>query len=195
MYFRSASRLPVGVIRHVRPGGMRRFWRGVLAITAFLAVMFVALTARLFVWPATGGQGQVDAILMTASPYAPLGLATRLAQADGAKYLLVSLGHDGYGGSCPQRIPRTRLICFDPNPATTQGEAEYASRIAAKHNWRSILVVSIVPQEWRAEQRLRRCFTGTIYGIAGGIPWYSWPYEIAYEWGATIKMFVWQRSC
>jgi len=174
---------------------MRRFWRRALTTAAALIAIFIALTARLFVWPATGAPGQVDAIVMTASPYAPLSLATRLARAHGAKYLLISLGHDGYGGSCPPGTPGIRLMCFDPSPATTQGEAQYAGQMAAKYNWRSILVVSITPQLWRAEERVQRCFNGAVYGVAGGIPWHSWPYEIAYEWGATVKMLVWQRSC
>jgi hypothetical protein len=173
----------------------RRFFRRVLTGALILVVVFTAATARLFVWPAVGTPGRVDAIVMTASPYAPVSLATRLARKLRAKYLLISLGHDGYGGTCPQPVPLTRLICFDPIPATTQGEAEYVGRLAAKHNWRSILVVSIAPQEWRAEQRMRRCFSGTVYGAAGGIPLYTWPYEIAYEWAATIKMLVLQRAC
>jgi hypothetical protein len=160
-----------------------------------LIVVFTAATARVLVWPTGGAPSQVDAILMTASPNAPVSLATRLTRVLRAKYLLISLGHDGYGGTCPPPVPRTKLICFDPSPATTQGEAEYAGRLAAKYHWRSILVVSITPQEWRAEQRMRRCFNGVVYGAAGGIPLYSWPYEIAYEWGATMKMLVLQRAC
>jgi len=173
----------------------RRFVRRALAGALIVVVVFSAATARLFVWPTDGRIGQVDAILVTASQYAPVSLATRLARSLGAKYLLISLGHDGYGGTCPPQVPRTRLICFDPDPATTRGEAEYAGRLAAKYKWRSILVVSIAPQEWRAEQRVRRCFHGSVYGVAGGIPLHSWPYQIAYEWGATVKMLVWQRAC
>jgi hypothetical protein len=183
------------VIPSGRLSRRRRLYRRALTAIVVVIVAFAGVTARLFVWPATGAPGRVDAILMTASPYASLSLATHLARAHQAEYLLISLGHDGYGGTCPGRIPRIRLICFDPSPATTQGEAEYVGRMAAKYNWRSILVVSITPQEWRAEQRVRRCFNGAVYGIAGGIPWRSWPYQIAYEWGATLKMIFLQRNC
>jgi len=26
-------------------------------------------------------------------------------------------------------------------------------------------------------------------------PWYAWPYEIAYEWAATVKALVFQPGC
>jgi uncharacterized SAM-binding protein YcdF (DUF218 family) len=193
--FRPAKCLLGGITRRLRLEVRRRFFRRALIGALILVVVFAAATARLFVWPPDGAPDHVDAILMTASPYTPVTLATRLARTLGAKYLLISLGHDGYGGKCPRPVPDTRLICFDPSPATTQGEAEYAGRLAAKYGWSSILVISIAPQEWRAEQRLRRCFHGSVYGAAGGIPLNSWPYEIAYEWGATFKMLIWQRSC
>jgi uncharacterized SAM-binding protein YcdF (DUF218 family) len=184
-----------GMARRVRLDRRRRFFRRMLTGALILVFVFAAATARLFVWPADGTPGQVDAVLMTASPYTPVSLAARLARTLRAKYLLISLGHDGYGGTCPRPLHHTRLICFDPSPATTQGEAEYAGRLAAKYGWRSMLVVSIAPQVWRAEQRVRRCFHGSVYGAAGGIPLYSWPYELAYEWGASVKMLVWQRGC
>jgi len=169
--------------------------RRVLAGILSASFLFIVATAWLFVWPTDGAPHRVDAVLLTADPHAPVHLAIRLAQTLRAKYLLISLGHDGYGGSCPQPVPHTRLICFDPNPPTTQGEAEYAARLAHRYDWRSILVVSIVPQLWRAEQRVRRCYHGAVYGAAGEIPLSWWPYEIAYQWGATLKMLVLQRNC
>jgi hypothetical protein len=181
--------------RPARRGMRRRFLRRALAVASILVVVFAAVSARLFVWPPAGTPRQVDAILLTASPYAPLSLAIRLARSLRPKYLLISLGHEGYGGSCPRPVPYSRLICFDPNPATTQGEAEYVGRLAARYSWRSILVVSITPQDWRAMQRVQRCFKGVVYGAGGGIPLYYWPYEIAYEWAATMKMLVLQRAC
>jgi len=57
------------------------------------------------------------------------------------------------------------------------------------------MLVTITPQEWRARLRMRRCFSGSVYVTGAGIPWHSWPYQIAYAWGATIKMLVFQRAC
>lgn len=170
-------------------------WRRALAATTAIVTVWTLATARLFIWPPSGMPSRVDAIVMTAGPYAPLTAAIQLARAGRSDFLLISRGHEGYGGPCPPPLPRVRLICFAPDPATTQGEAEYVGRMAKKYGWHSVAVVTITPQGWRAQERIRRCFGGSVYGIVAGIPWYSWPYQITYQWGATIKMLVVQRAC
>jgi uncharacterized SAM-binding protein YcdF (DUF218 family) len=165
-----------------------------IAITAAL-VIFCATTARLFIWPARGMPTRVDAIISLAGLGHRLDAALRLAREHRARFLIVSRGHDGYGGPCPRHVPHVKLICFDPVPATTQGEAEYVGRLARKHHWRSLVLVTNTAQDSRARQRMKRCFDGSVYVHPVGIPLMSWPGQIAYEWGATIKMLVWQRDC
>ena len=89
------------------------------------------------------------------------------------------------------------LICFHPSPGTTQGEAEFAGRLARKYHWRSIAVVTITPQDSRARLRLERCFAGPVYVVTVPIDLHqtTWPYQIAYEWGALAKALILQRSC
>jgi hypothetical protein len=87
------------------------------------------------------------------------------------------------------------LICFHPVPPTTQGEAEFVGRLAKKYHWRSIAVVAITPQDTRARLRVGRCFPGRIYVVTAPIRLGTWPYQIAYEWGALIKAVIMQRSC
>jgi hypothetical protein len=87
------------------------------------------------------------------------------------------------------------LICFHPNPATTQGEAEFIGRLAGKYHWHSIAVVAITPQDSRARLRADRCFTGQVYVVTAPVRLKSWPYQIGYEWAALIKALVIQRSC
>jgi uncharacterized SAM-binding protein YcdF (DUF218 family) len=173
----------------------RRFRRWILAWLAVLMAVTAVVTARLFVWPPQRTPGRVDAVVMIAGPYTRLTTAVRLARTRRAQFLVISLGHDGYGGACPSDIPGVRLICFDPSPATTQGEAEYVGRLAVKYHWHSIELVTITPQAWRAQERLRRCFRGAVSGVTTGIPWYSWPYQVAYEWAASVKMLIVQRGC
>jgi hypothetical protein len=97
--------------------------------------------------------------------------------------------------ACPAPVPGIKLICFHPSPPTTQGEAEFAGRLASKYHWRSMVVVTIAPQDFRARLRLERCFDGHVYVMTSSLPLRSWPYQIAYEWGATIKALTVQRSC
>ncbi|MGN6794137.1 MAG: YdcF family protein [Streptosporangiaceae bacterium] len=170
-------------------------WRLMIAAFSVAIVIFCAATARLFIWPARGMPAHVSAIVMLAGPGDRLKLALQLARERRAPYLVVSRGHDGYGGPCPRPVPRVRLICFEPNPASTRGEAEYVGRLARKYHWGSITLVATAMQDYRARLRVERCFAGPVYVKTVGLPWTSWPGQILYEWAATIKMLAWQRSC
>jgi uncharacterized SAM-binding protein YcdF (DUF218 family) len=88
-----------------------------------------------------------------------------------------------------------RLVCFHPSPATTQGEAEFAGRLAHRYHWRSVAVVTITPHASRARLRVERCFAGQVYVVSTPLPLADWPYQIAYEWAATVKALVLQRGC
>jgi hypothetical protein len=153
------------------------------------------MTARLFVWPAQGMPPRVSAIVMLDSPGHPLSTAVRLAAQHRASFLVVSRGTPASRDPCPRPIPGVTLICFNPKPATTQGEAEYVGRLARKYHWKSIAVVAITPQDSRARLRVERCFAGGVYVMTVPISSDSWSYEIAYEWGALVKALLIQRSC
>jgi hypothetical protein len=87
------------------------------------------------------------------------------------------------------------FICFDPDPTNTMGEAEFVGRLARKYRWQSVALVTITPQDSRARLRVARCFAGPVYAMTAPVPLSSWPYQIAYEWGALVKALVFQRSC
>jgi hypothetical protein len=87
------------------------------------------------------------------------------------------------------------LICFNPSPPTTQGEAEFVGRLARKYHWQSIAVVAITTQDSRARLRVERCFPGRVYVVTAPIRLSTWPYQIAYEWAALVKALVFQRGC
>ena len=162
-------------------------------LVVFLA--FGTVTARLFVWPVQGMPTHVSAIVMLAGPGDRLDTALRLADARRAPMLVVSRGHDGYGSPCPSKIPDVMLICFDPSPATTRGEAEVVGRLAKRYRWRSVVLVTTRAQDTRARIRVRRCFSGQVYVVTVPESGSDWPYAIAYEWGATFKALILQRSC
>jgi hypothetical protein len=165
-----------------------------VALAAAL-IIFCAATARLFIWPASGMPARVSAIVMMAGPGDRLQAALRLARERRAPFLLVSTGNRGYGGPCPPPVPHVRLVCFEPNPASTRGEAEFAAGLARKYHWRSIALVTTTVQDSRARQRMKNCFSGRVYVVTVGLPWFDWPGQIAYELAATIKMAAWQRAC
>lgn len=173
----------------------RKRWHTALIVLAVVVIAVSAATARLFVWPDQGMPARVSAIVMLDSPGNTVSAALRLERQHRAPFLVISLGTPLSGYHCPPPIPGVKLICFNPSPATTQGEAEFAGRLAREYHWRSIAVVTITPQDSRARLRVERCFPGPVYVVTRPVALTSWPYEIAYEWGAMIKALVLQRSC
>lgn len=170
-------------------------WRRVLAATVVVVLVFGVVTARLFVWPAQGMPARVSAIVLLAGPGNRLGVALDLARQHRAPVLVVSQGQHGYGGPCPAATPGVRLICFQPDPGNTRGEAEFVGRLAARYHWTSVVLVTSRAQDTRARLVVKRCFGGPVYVITGPLPLGDWPYQIAYEWGALFKSLVLYRSC
>jgi hypothetical protein len=164
-------------------------------MTVALLLTFAMATGSLLVWPAQGMPGQVSAIVMLAGPGDRMSVALDLAAAHRAPVLLVSQGYEGYGGPCPPRPPGVTLICFDPDPPTTRGEAEYVGRLARQYHWKSVVVVVSRPQATRARMLVERCFPGQVYIATGLLPLRSWPYQLTYGWGALLKALVQHRSC
>lgn len=177
------------------PSGRAKRWHKALIALAVVVIAFSAATARLFIWPDQGMPTHVSAIVMLDRPGNELDVAVRLAMQHRASFLVLSLGTPDSGPRCPRPIPRVRVICFNPAPPTTQGEAEYVGRLARRYHWHSIAVVTITPQDTRARLRVGRCFAGPVYVVTTPIGLTSWPYEIAYEWGALFKALVFQRGC
>lgn len=181
-------------MRFKAPHG-RLLRRALIAGLCAFAV-FMALTARLFIWPAQGMPSRVGAIMMFAGYDDRLSVALRLAHERRAPVLIVSQGHDGYGGICPRPIGGVQIICFDPVPSDTRGEAEFFGSLARQRHWSSVVLVTGRVQDTRARMLVRRCFSGgPIYVVTASQPWYEWPTGIAYEWGALLKALLVERSC
>jgi hypothetical protein len=175
----------------------RRWLRVLLAVTLVLIILFAGATARLFVWPRRGMPAHVDGIVMLNGAGQRLDTALGLAWSHRARYLVVSRGSTywGQGSRCAPSIPRVTVICFDPNPSSTQGEAEFVGRVARQYHWHSLVLVTTPDQDTRARIRVERCFSGEVYAVTTHLPSKDWPYAIVYEWGATIKAELLQRSC
>jgi hypothetical protein len=182
----------ISVSTVLRPG--RRQARVILVLTV-LVVAFSTATARLFIFPPQGMPPRVDAVVMLDGPGDVLNVALRLATDHRARFLVVSQGTLASRDPCPQQVHNVTLICFNPIPSTTRGEAEFVGRLAKTFHWHSIAVVAITPQVSRARLRVERCFSGSVYMVSAPMTKSTWPYQIAYEWGSLIKAMVIERSC
>jgi hypothetical protein len=166
------------------------------AAPALLAafVLFAAATARLFVFPATDQPRRADAIVMFDGGPDRRARAFELARAGYAPVLVVSIPGETM---CPTAAAPSgvRLICFRPDPSTTQGESRETARLAQRYGWDEVLLVVGRQQDTRARIRLGRCFDGRILVDTVSHPLLHWPYAVVYEWGALAKALVWQRDC
>lgn len=173
---------------------MKRTWWALAPL--LVLALFVAMTCRLFVWPALDPPDglHADAILVLGGPGPRLQLAEELAREHSAPLMLVSVASVEW--NCPRvYLASTVVQCFRPNPFSTQGEAQYAGQLARRHGWRSIIVVTSVPQATRARIRVERCFGGTVKVVAAHPSLAEWAYGVLYEWGALAKALLWQTSC
>ena len=173
------------------PGWIRRHL--VLCGVGVVLAVFLFFTAVLFVWPATDAPQRVDAVVVLGGSGDRLQQGFSLVRAGYAHVLVVS---DHEEAPCPRSTDRRRVICFDPDPATTQGEARAVARMAATYHWTRLLIVPSTPQTTRARIRFDRCYPGTaLYDPVspGGLG--EWIYSIAYEWVALGKALVLQRGC
>jgi hypothetical protein len=106
----------------------RRRRRVRITVAAVLAVL-VAATAFMFVWPPQGMPAHVDAIIVLDGTGARYQVGAQLAEEHRARYLVIStpayISDIGVTGCMPP-IPGVKIICFNPNPPTTQGEARFA---------------------------------------------------------------------
>lgn len=176
------------------PRGLRG--RRLVAGIGVALVVFIAATVRLLVLPAIGGPARADAIVMYAGPGDRLTVALALAREHRAGTLVISRGWQGYGGPCPAPPgDGIRLICFDADPGDTRGEAEYVGELARQNGWHSLILVTTRPQDTRARILTSRCFGGAIFVETAPVVWTSWPYQIAYGWGALVKALVTHPGC
>jgi uncharacterized SAM-binding protein YcdF (DUF218 family) len=179
-----------------RPGRHSR-WRRIVAWLTILLIAFSAASARLLIWPAQGMPAHVDAIVVLGGQGNRLAKGLELASQGRASFLVVSEGlpFPVPGTVCASRARAFKVICFRPEPDTTQGEAEFVGRLAKQYRWWSVALVTTPDQDTRARIRFERCFPGKVYVVTTPLPASSWPYEIAYQWGALFKAEVLQRAC
>jgi uncharacterized SAM-binding protein YcdF (DUF218 family) len=171
--------------------------RRILRIVLVLVLLVIsAETARLFVWPdLPRPPARVDAIVELGGPGHPERDDTTfaLARAHRAPVLVRSLPREAR--RCKSPVPEVVTLCFHPDPNTTQGEARWIGQEAQRRHWRSIIIVTSRDHAWRARLVIGRCFPGEIYVNTSPLPFYFWPRQIPYQWGATVKSLVFTREC
>jgi uncharacterized SAM-binding protein YcdF (DUF218 family) len=92
-------------------------------------------------------------------------------------------------------IARARVICFEPVPFSTRGEARAVARLARQHGWTHVVVVTSAFHVFRARMLFRRCYSGRLSMVGTHIPWWQEPEEWAFETGKLAVQFTAERDC
>ncbi len=182
-------------LRASRP---RRRWLWLSLGAVAVVVTLIISTLRLFVFPTLDPPAKADAIVALGGVDGGLERALTLSREGYAPTLAVSVSVSTPDSWCPSAAEAgagVRVICFRPEPFTTQGEGREIRLLAGRDGWRKVIVVARRTQATRARLRVDRCFHGDVQLEAPSMPARALPYNIAYEWGALVKALVLQRSC
>ena len=173
-------------------------WRRKLAVVALLALVVVAIaTVRLFVLPDLAPlPARADAIIELAGP-GNRDAATMALVHEGRAPVVVQSTVAAEAGThtCLPQTPGVEVLCFNPSPGTTRGEARYIGQVAAQRHWQSVIIVTTPDHALRAHLRVSRCFPGTVYVATSPLPWFDWFRQIPYQWAASVKALAFQTAC
>ena len=97
---------------------------------------------------------------------------------------------------CATPHPGLNLHCFIPDPPTTKGEGRELRRLAAKHGWRTVIVVTFRPHISRARFILEQCFDGDLVMVASParVSAPRWAFEYVYQTAGYVRAVL-QPSC
>lgn len=164
-----------------------------------MLVVFLAEGVALAWWtlhPRQEELRRVDALLVLASNYDSASPAIRLAEQDVADLLIISVPKGATNELCENQPADPDVVCFDPVPVTTQGEAIVDSQLAREHGVRSLGVVTFDYHLERARFVVGRCWDGELraYGFTPERGWGQRAYDLTYAMAAYGKAFL-TRDC
>lgn len=90
---------------------------------------------------------------------------------------------------------RYRVLCPEPRPYSTQGEARMIERLARADHWSRVVVVTSTFHVTRARMLVRRCYDGKLWLVGTHTPWWKLPGEFVSETGKLIVQLTVQRGC
>jgi uncharacterized SAM-binding protein YcdF (DUF218 family) len=172
-----------------------------LTVAGVLVVAWVAASARLFVWPPTDQPAPADAVVVFAGggDRAERGVElVRDGYADTVVFASAFVEDQDvwavrYCNYARSEVPG-EVLCFEPDPGTTRGEARATADLAEERGWDEILLVVSTDQAERARMLVDRCWDGEVKVIEVA---HSQPriVRVFYEWGATAKALTVNRGC
>jgi uncharacterized SAM-binding protein YcdF (DUF218 family) len=171
-----------------------RWYRRLVLLVLLLAAL-TAASVWLFVFPRTDAARRADAVVvLSGSNYDRLTKGLALVRARVAPVLVVSDGFRTAPQLCNRRRPY-RVLCVEPHPFSTRGEAEEIARLAAARGWRRVDVVTSRYHVYRARLIVKRCFHGKLRVIASEPHLLDYVVGGASEWPKLALALVFRRHC
>ena len=162
--------------------------------------IWLAASAYLFVWPPDDSVHRADALVVLGPGLhgERLKKAKELLRRHAAPQLVASIPNTDTGWvELRSLCLQGDAICFRAQPFTTRGEARQVARLARRHNWKSIIVVTSRYHVVRVRRLYGRCFHGDLMVV--GAPPSSKPTEVVqrtlHEWGGLINAMTLERGC
>lgn len=172
---------------------------GIVVLTLIVAWLIVGYLV--IVDPTVNHPKHADAVIVLGPPddNGRIDTALQLIHDHVASNLVISVASEKQRNAkhlCTAAQDGFTVTCFQPNPATTRGEAEHMRALVRQHGWRSVVVVTSTYHVSRARMIFNRCLTGPLYVVAArhNISLLKWAYEYVYQSGAYVKAFT-QPGC
>lgn len=169
-----------------------------LLLIALIALAALAVASvPLFIFYDDDSVAKADAVMVLAGEKRRLPIALELVERGVAPVLVISDGLDPRWTQA-NRLCRfgdpVRIVCVRPDPYSTRGEARLAARLAQKHGWDSLIVVTSRFHLFRARTLFERCFDGRLDLVGAPNPGLRLPLAIALEW-AKLGVATVARRC
>jgi uncharacterized SAM-binding protein YcdF (DUF218 family) len=176
--------------------------RVIVGAAITIVVTVVIATAVLFVWPSSDSTPRkADAVVVLSGGRGdrlPTGL--RLMQDGVAPVLVISNGlrpkWRAGRHACLDPHPFV-VLCPQPHPDTTQGEAEVLGRLAKQNRWQQVVVVTSRYHVTRAGLLVRRCVKTNVAMVASTPrdPAVSRVRQVFHEWLGLADALALRRAC
>lgn len=165
-------------------------------IALVVIAVFGWLSYELFGDPTIDGPGQADAVVMLAGGGRRLERVVDLVNVGVTDTVVLASAWTPPVWSArpcnsgPSPFPDgTRILCFQPDPSTTRGEARFVADLADREGWDRVVVVASTDQVTRARMLFERCWDGQLafVDVDHSQPF---PVRVVYEWAAMAKAVV-----
>jgi uncharacterized SAM-binding protein YcdF (DUF218 family) len=176
--------------------------RAILVLAVLVGAWLVACLV-FFVWPRVDGPpAHVDAVVvLSGDGNVRLDPGIRLVQRGVAPVLVISGARQDPKWRKAQtlcnrsHVAAARVICFEPVPFSTRGEARAIGRLAREHGWHRVVIVTSTFHVTRAKMLVQRCYHGNLWEVGTPTPWWRLPEEWAFETGKLAVQLTAERGC